>query len=164
MSIKKSIFKIFNGSSWDEYYHKTSADQVVYTKPDGTASNVQAELAAQNSAIKWSDWKLLGTNKLGIELRYRYNAYEVELHYKGTLKALGISGGSEGYIFPSLPEGLNPAINIEHSIYACAGDNDGKLTLVCYPTGTPSNFRISSHSTLNVSPEYICGVLRYTRG
>lgn len=54
MSIKKSIFKIFNGSSWDEYYHKTSADQVVYTKPDGTASNVQAELAAQNSAMaKW---------------------------------------------------------------------------------------------------------------
>ncbi len=52
MSIKKSIFKIFNGSSWDEYYHKTSADQVVYTKPDGTASNVQAELAAQNSAMK----------------------------------------------------------------------------------------------------------------
>lgn len=54
MSIKKSIFKIFNGTSWDEYYHKTSADQVVYTKPDGTASNVQAELAAQNSAMtKW---------------------------------------------------------------------------------------------------------------
>ena len=52
MSIKKSIFKIFNGSSWDEYYHNTSADQVVYTKPDGTASNVQAELAAQNSAMK----------------------------------------------------------------------------------------------------------------
>jgi len=51
MSIKKSIFKIFNGSSWDEYYHKTSADQVVYTKPDGTASNVQAELAKQNSAM-----------------------------------------------------------------------------------------------------------------
>lgn len=50
MSIKKSIFKIFNGTSWDEYYHKTSADQVVYTKPDGTASNVQAELAEQNSA------------------------------------------------------------------------------------------------------------------
>ena len=52
MSIKKSIFKIFNGTSWDEYYHKTSADQVVYTKPDGTASNVQAELAEQNSAFR----------------------------------------------------------------------------------------------------------------
>ena len=51
MSIKKSIFKIFNGTSWDEYYHKTSADQVFYTKPDGTASNVQTELAAQNSAL-----------------------------------------------------------------------------------------------------------------
>lgn len=117
-----------------------------------------------NSAIKWSDWKLLGTNKLGIELRYRYNAYEVELHYKGTLKALGISGGSEGYIFPSLPEGLNPAMNIEYPIYAVDGNNSGKLALVCYPMGTPNNFRISSHSTLNVSEEYICGTVRYTRG
>ncbi|MBS6195494.1 MAG: hypothetical protein KH828_07940 [Clostridiales bacterium] len=52
MNIKKSIFKIFNGTSWDEYYHKTSADQVVYTKPDGTASTAQAELDAQNSALK----------------------------------------------------------------------------------------------------------------
>lgn len=163
-SIIKRVMKIFNGKDWDQYYPETSADQVVYTKPDGTASNVQTELAEQNSAIKWSDWKLLGTNKLGIELRYRYNAYEVELHYKGTLKALGISGGSEGYIFPSLPEGLNPAMNIEYPIYAVAGNNSGKLALMCYPMGTSNNFRISSHSTLNVSEEYICGTVRYTRG
>lgn len=45
MSIKKSIFKIFNGSGWDEYYHKTSSDQVVHTKADGTETTVQEELS-----------------------------------------------------------------------------------------------------------------------
>lgn len=139
-----------------------AVDQMFKVIP--TVPELETKYNELNSTLKWSDWKTLGTNKLGIELRYRYNAYEVELHYKGTLKALGISGGSEGYIFPSLPEGLNPAMNIDHSIYACAGDNDGKLTLECYPTGTPSNFRITSHSSVTVSPEYICGVLRYTRG
>ncbi len=129
-----------------------------------TVPELETKYNELNSAMKWSDWKSLGTNKLGIELRYRYNAYEVELHYKGTLKALGISGGSEGYIFPSLPEGLNPAMNIEYPIYAVAGNNSGKLTLMCYPMGTSNNFRISSHSTLNVSEEYICGTVRYTRG
>lgn len=49
MSIKKSIFKIFNGTSWDEYYHKTSADQVVYTKPDGTDTTVEEQLLTLNS-------------------------------------------------------------------------------------------------------------------
>lgn len=68
MSIKKSIFKIFNGTSWDEYYHKTSADQVVYTKPDGTDTTVEEQLLTLNSTYvketgtsggwnyrKWSD-------------------------------------------------------------------------------------------------------------
>lgn len=164
MSIKKSIFKIFNGTSWDEYYHKTSADQVVYTKPDGTASNVQTELAEQNSTLKWSDWKTLGNNKLGIGLQYRYTAQEVELQYKGTLKELNISGGSAGYDFPALPKELNPLTNVEFPIYACAGNNMGKLTLRCFPTSTPNTFTITSHTTLTITEEYICGRARYTRG
>ena len=143
MSIKKSIFKIFNGTSWDKYYHETSADQVVYTKPDGTASNVQKELAEQNSTLKWSDWKTLGNNKLGIGLQYRYTAQEVELQYKGTLKELNISGGSAGYDFPALPKELNPLTNVEFPIYACAGNNMGKLTLRCFPTSTPNTFTLS---------------------
>lgn len=51
MSIIKTILKVFNGSVWNEYYPKTSSDQVVHTKSDGTATTVQAELLAQNSAI-----------------------------------------------------------------------------------------------------------------
>lgn len=163
-NIIKRAIRIFNGKEWDKYHPETSADQVVYTKPDGTASNVQKELTEQNSAMKWSDWKLLGTNKLGIELHYRYNAQEVELQYKGTLKELNISGGSAGYDFPALPKELNPLTNVEFPIYACAGNNMGKLTLRCFPTSTPNTFTITSHTTLTITEEYICGRARYTRG
>lgn len=163
-NIIKRAIRIFNGKEWDKYHPETSADQVVYTKPDGTASNVQTELAAQNSALKWSDWKTLGNNKLGIGLQYRYNAQEVELQYKGTLKELNISGGSAGYDFPALPKELNPLTNVDFPIYACAGNNTGKLTLRCFPTSTPNTFTITSHTTLTTTEEYICGRARYTRG
>ena len=163
-NIIKRAIRIFNGKEWNKYHPETSADQVVYTKPDGTASNVQKEIAAQNSALKWSDWKTLGTNKLGIDLQYRYNAHEVELLYKGTLKELNISGGSAGYNFPALPNGLNPLTNVEFPIYACAGKNTGKLTLRCFPTSNPNTFTITSHTNLVTAEEYICGRARYTRG
>ena len=52
MAVVKDIFRILKNGIWDEHHFRTSADQVVYTKPDGTASNVQAELAAQNSTLK----------------------------------------------------------------------------------------------------------------
>lgn len=80
MSIKKSIFKIFNGTSWDEYYHKTSADQVVYTKPDGTASNVQTELAEQNST-------LLSKNDL-TNGGYQMHFYTINTNYSDRVEAL----------------------------------------------------------------------------
>lgn len=163
-NIIKRAIRIFNGKEWDKYHPETSADQVVYTKPDGTASNVQKELAEQNSTLKWSDWKTLGNNKLGIGLQYRYTAQEVELQYKGTLKELNISGGSAGYDFPALPKELNPLTNVEFPIYACVGNNMGKLTLRCFPTSTPNTFTITSHTTLTITEEYICGRARYTRG
>ncbi|MDO4444704.1 MAG: hypothetical protein Q4C97_04110 [Bacillota bacterium] len=50
-SIIKRAMKIFNGKDWDKYYPETSADQVVYTKADGTASNVQKQLDEQNSTL-----------------------------------------------------------------------------------------------------------------
>lgn len=51
MSIKKSIFKIFNGSTWDEYYHKTSSDQVVHTKQDGQPTTVAEEIKKINTDL-----------------------------------------------------------------------------------------------------------------
>lgn len=55
MAFKKSIFKIMNSAGeWVEHYFKTSADQVVFTKQDGSSSDVQKELTEQNSALgKW---------------------------------------------------------------------------------------------------------------
>lgn len=52
-NIIKRAIRIFNGKEWDKYHPETSADQVVYTKPDGTASNVQKELTEQNSTFIW---------------------------------------------------------------------------------------------------------------
>lgn len=60
-NIIKRAIRIFNGREWDKYYPETSADQVVYTKPDGTASNVQTELAEQNSAMKRESFSILPT-------------------------------------------------------------------------------------------------------
>lgn len=52
MAVVKDIFRILKNGIWDEHHFRTSADQVFYTKEDGTASNVQKELAAQNSTLK----------------------------------------------------------------------------------------------------------------
>ncbi len=51
MAVVKDIFRILKNGIWDEHHFRTSADQVFYTKEDGTASNVQKELAAQNSTM-----------------------------------------------------------------------------------------------------------------
>lgn len=112
--------------------------------------------------LKWTDWVNLGS-ALGVSIKYRYNAYEVELLYSGTFEKKVINGGSAGYVFPALPDGLNPRYNVDHSIYACAGNNAGAITLQCYPTGTPNAFKITSHKTITVEPEYVCGRFRYTR-
>lgn len=161
MSIKKSIFKIFNGTSWDEYYHKTSADQVVYTKPDGTDTTVEEQLLTLNSTLTWSNWISLGQNALGIWLVYRYNAYEVELSYRGNLKAgVSIGGGSAGYQWSGFPTDLKPPYNFEAPIYSVVGDNP-KLSLRFFSDN--GTITITSHVNSKTSEEYISGFYRYTR-
>ena len=160
MNILRKAFKIFDGSSWNEYHLKTDSKQVIHTKADGTDTTVEEQLLALNSTLdnlKWTNWTNLGTS-LGVLIKYRYNAYEVELLYSGTFEKKVIAGGSAGYVFPALPDGLNPRYNVDHSIYACAGNNAGAITLQCYPTGTPNTFK-----TITVEPEYVCGRFRYTR-
>lgn len=116
------------------------------------------------STLKWTDWAVLDSaNGLGISMRYRYNAFEVELQYYGNLQNKKISGGSDGYVFPALPDGLNPKYNIEHQIYACSGENKGNLTLQCFTTGNTKKFTITSHNNVTVTSEYVCGYIRYTR-
>ena len=42
MAIKKAIFKIFNGSTWDEYHHKTDSAQVAHTYSDNSTTTAEA--------------------------------------------------------------------------------------------------------------------------
>lgn len=70
-NIIKRAIRIFNGKEWDKYHPETSADQVFYTKPDGTASNVQKELAAQNSALKRERFSISPTSsEVSVKVRF----------------------------------------------------------------------------------------------
>lgn len=61
MSILRKAFKIFNGSSWDEYHLKTDSKQVIHTKADGTDTTVEEQLLELNSTciktkqLSWTD-------------------------------------------------------------------------------------------------------------
>ena len=71
MAVVKDIFRILKNGIWDEHHFRTSADQVVYTKPDGTASNVQAELAAQNSTLKRERFSISPTSsEVSVKVRF----------------------------------------------------------------------------------------------
>ena len=113
------------------------------------------------STSKWSDWISLGQNALGIWLVYRYNAYEVELSYRGNLKAgVSIGGGSAGYQWSGFPTELKPPYNFEAPIYSVAVDNP-KLSLLFFQDNC--TITITSHATSKTSEEYISGFYRYPR-
>ena len=51
MGIIKRIMHVFNGNDWDEYYPKTSSDQVVHTQSDGTQKTVEEVLNESSNVI-----------------------------------------------------------------------------------------------------------------
>lgn len=51
MNILRKSFKIFDGSSWNEYHLKTDSKQVIHTKADGTDTTVEEQLLALNSTL-----------------------------------------------------------------------------------------------------------------
>ena len=53
MNILRKAFKIFDGSSWNEYHLKTDSKQVIHTKADGTDTTVEEQLLALNSTFNW---------------------------------------------------------------------------------------------------------------
>ena len=65
MNILRKAFRIFNGSSWNEYHLKTDSKQVIHTKADGTDTTVEEQLLALNStlksAIKYVDYTIILT-------------------------------------------------------------------------------------------------------
>ena len=80
MNILRKAFKIFNGSSWDEYHLKTDSKQVVHTKADGTDTTVEEQLLTLNStlksAIKYVDYTIILTaNSYVTPFSYYANEY-----------------------------------------------------------------------------------------
>lgn len=55
--IIKRIMRHFNGADWDKYYPETSADQVKFTKADGTETDIQKELSGVNSTLDSEQYK-----------------------------------------------------------------------------------------------------------
>ena len=51
MNILRKAFKIFDGSSRNEYHLKTDSKQVIHTKADGTDTTVEEQLLALNSTL-----------------------------------------------------------------------------------------------------------------
>ena len=94
-------------------------------------------------------------------MAYRYNAFEVEINYRGTLKAnVNITANYKGYTWSGFPENLKSQFNFEAPIYAVAGNNS-QLSFRCFPSdGTPC---ITSHYTVKITEEYISGYYRWTR-
>lgn len=76
MSILRKAFKIFNGSSWDEYHLKTDSKQVIHTKADGTDTTVEEQLLALNSTllkiVEWTSWKFSIDTGQGMNLSDDY--------------------------------------------------------------------------------------------
>lgn len=85
MNILRKAFKIFNGSSWNEYHLKTDSKQVVHTKTDGTDTTVEEQLLALNSTI--------GTIKTAISPTIGANtdSTRVVSFLNGSIKIAGIS-------------------------------------------------------------------------
>lgn len=125
---------------------------------DGT---VTGALAGLNENMNWSDIITLGST-YGIEMKYRYNKYFVEIQYGGTLPGdVGFGAGTNGYEFPSMPEEFLPVSNIRQPIF-CPG-NGNKLCIRIYPWAT-DKWSIAPGSTgLKSVQEYIAGTFVYAR-
>lgn len=80
MNILRKAFKIFNGSSWDEYHLKTDSKQVVHTKADGTDTTVEEQLLALNSTM-------LSKNDL-TNGGYQMHFYTINTNYSDRVEAL----------------------------------------------------------------------------
>lgn len=109
MSILRKAFKIFNGSSWDEYHLKTDSKQVVHTKADGTDTTVEEQLLALNSTLE----KINKTSGI-LTLNYDYGCY----YYKnGNVVTITIDFGNKsvpqsGIILGTLKEKYRPSLDV----------------------------------------------------
>lgn len=80
MNILRKAFKIFDGSSWNEYHLKTDSKQVIHTKADGTDTTVEEQLLALNSTM-------LSKNDL-TNGGYQMHFYTINTNYSNRVEAL----------------------------------------------------------------------------
>ena len=113
MSILRKAFKIFNGSSWDEYHLKTDSKQVVHTKADGTDTTVEEQLLALNSTLTTLSANL-GSNA-GVSAKCFYNSFICEVRIEGNTTTTFPNWG--GYRLGILPEKARPKQNIVEYLY-----------------------------------------------
>lgn len=124
-------------------------------------TDVEESIAGLNGNMNWSDAIPLGST-YGIEMKYRYNKYFVEIQYGGTLPdGVGFGAGTNGYEFPSMPEEFLPASNIRQPIF-CPG-NENKLCIRIYPWDTDKWSIAPGSMGITSVPEYIAGTFVYSR-
>lgn len=133
MSILRKAFKIFNGSSWDEYHLKTDSKQVIHTKADGTDTTVEEQLLVLNStlksAIKYVDYSVtLESNAYVTPFSYYLNKYlptsDVE-KYGIPIAATLVTSNAQAH-----PVSLNLSYNGQYHYTAVATAGSGTMTVV----------------------------------
>lgn len=122
MNILRKAFKIFNGSSWDEYHLKTDSKQVVHIKADGTDTTVEEQLLALNST--------LATKNDLTDGGYQMHFYTIITNYGDRVEALKDS-------LKNRPELYSVGVNI---IYVISSNDDRGMGIVVKKNATRCAF------------------------
>lgn len=125
MNILRKAFKIFNGSSWDEYHLKTDSKQVIHTKADGTDTTVEEQLLALNSTLlKKVEWT---SEKMSFDVSQARN---LDGLYKPTV---------EGYT----------------ALACLGGQGNGAASMICNPNGWVYNASGLKYSSVSVTYQWL---------
>lgn len=122
MNILRKAFKIFNGSSWDEYHLKTDSKQVVHTKADGTDTTVEEQLLALYST--------LATKNDLTDGGYQMHFHTIITNYGDRVEALKDS-------LKNRPELYSVGVNI---IYVISSNDDRGMGIVVKKNATRCAF------------------------
>ena len=91
-AIKKSQFKINNGTDWDTYHFETDSAQTKHKKSDGTETTVEEVI---NSALMPSK-RTIRTIGMGYDGAI-YACYPLPVKYDKTPTVTGMTGGVTGF-------------------------------------------------------------------
>ena len=113
MNILRKAFRIFNGSSWNEYHLKTDSKQVIHTKADGTDTTVEEQLLALNSTITVTTGSFRNlSSKINNYSKATKMGNLVVLHLNFELKNVIVNGDC----LIAVPSNMIPSDNVEISL------------------------------------------------